>query len=295
VKKIAILPTLMTLGNGVCGFSAIVYASKIDNTDATIHYFAYSAYLLVAAMFFDVLDGFLARLSKTASEFGGQLDSLCDAISFGAAPAFLLWRLSWEWENFPVMGNATVLIAVLFMVCVILRLARFNVENTPDPASHRRFKGLPSPAGAGCILSLAILRSLPTDNMAYMPPDLLREVVKYWAPPGGLIVALLMVSRISYPHLTKQVLRGRRHHTYLLRIIFVVFVLALAKQLALVIVFWGYALTFALRHLILRARRRGEIVVAYLPDEPKRFRQDRDDINEDAINPPPPMNEPRPG
>jgi len=273
MKKIAILPTLMTLGNGVCGFAAIVYTSKIVNgQDETTVYFAYSAWLLVAAMFFDVLDGFLARLSKTASEFGGQLDSLCDAISFGAAPAFLLWRLSWEWENSPMMGNATVAIAVLFMVCVILRLARFNVENTPDPASHRRFKGLPSPAGAGCILSLAILRSLPADNLANLPPDLMREVVKYWAPVGGLIVALLMVSRVSYPHLTKQVLRGRRHHTYLLRIIFVVFVLALAKQLALVIVFWGYALTFAVRHLILKARRRGEIVVT---------------------NPAPPMNEPK--
>jgi phosphatidylserine synthase len=146
------------------------------------------------------------------------------------------------------------------MVCVILRLARFNVENTPDPASHRRFKGLPSPAGAGCILSLAILRSLPPNNLANIPPDVLREVVKYWAPIGGLIVALLMVSRVSYPHLTKQVLRGRRHHTYLLRIIFVVFVLALVQQLALVIVFWGYALMFAVRHLIRRARRRQTVV-----------------------------------
>src|SRR5689334_7418799 len=102
----------MTLGNGVCGFSAIVYASKIVNgNDDTNVYFSYSAWLLVAAMFFDVLDGFLARLSKTASEFGGQLDSLCDAISFGAAPAFLLFKLSWEWENSRLMGNATVAIA----------------------------------------------------------------------------------------------------------------------------------------------------------------------------------------
>src|SRR5262249_35315477 len=154
-----------------------------------------------------------------------------------------------EWRGTSaLMYNATVVIAVLFMVCVILRLARFNVENTPDPASHRRFKGLPSPAGAGCIVSLAILPSLPAGNWAGLDPDVVREVVKYWAPLGGLCVALLMVSRVAYPHLTKQVLRGRRHHTYLLRIILVVFVLALAQQLALVIVFWGYALTFAVRH-----------------------------------------------
>jgi CDP-diacylglycerol--serine O-phosphatidyltransferase len=257
VKKIAILPTLLTLGNAVCGFSAIVVASWIDGADGSEVHFATSAWLLITAMLFDVLDGFVARLSKTASEFGGQLDSLCDAISFGAAPAFLILRLSREWRTAsPLMYNATVVIAVLFMVCVILRLARFNVENAPDPASHRRFKGLPSPAGAGCIVSLAILRSLPADNWAGLPTDIVHEVVKYWAPLGGLIVALLMVSRVSYPHLTKQVLRGRRHYTYLLRIILVVFVLALAGQLSLLIIFWGYALTFAVRHAILRLQRR---------------------------------------
>ena len=257
MKKIAILPTLLTLGNAVCGFSAIVVASWIDGADGSEVHFATSAWLLITAMLFDVLDGFVARLSKTASEFGGQLDSLCDAISFGAAPAFLILRLSREWRTAsPLMYNATVVIAVLFMVCVILRLARFNVENTPDPASHRRFKGLPSPAGAGCIVSLAILRSLPADTWAGLPTDVVREVVKYWAPLGGLIVALLMVSRVSYPHLTKQVLRGRRHYTYLLRIILVVFVLALAQQLSLLIVFWGYALTFAVRHAIIVFQRR---------------------------------------
>jgi len=257
VKKIAILPTLLTLGNAVCGFSAIVVASWIDGGEAQEAYFGTSAWLILAAMLFDVLDGFVARLSKTASEFGGQLDSLCDAISFGAAPAFLILRLSREWrDHSALMYNATVVIAVLFMVCVILRLARFNVENTPDPASHRRFKGLPSPAGAGCIVSLAILRSLPAGNWAALPPDAVREVVKYWAPLGGLAVALLMVSRVSYPHLTKQVLRGRRHYTYLLRIILIVFVLALAQQLSLLIVFWGYALTFAVRHAIILIRRR---------------------------------------
>jgi len=257
VRKIAILPTLLTLGNAVCGFSAIVVASWIDGAEGSEVHFATSAWLLITAMLFDVLDGFVARLSKTASEFGGQLDSLCDAISFGAAPAFLILRLSREWRTTsPLMYNATVVIAVLFMVCVILRLARFNVENAPDPASHRRFNGLPSPAGAGCIVSLAILRSLPPGNWAGLSPELLREVVKYWAPLGGLAVSLLMVSRVSYPHLTKQVLRGRRHYTYLLRIILVLFVLALAQQLALLIVFWGYALTFAVRHAILRLQRR---------------------------------------
>src|SRR5437016_13629436 len=87
VRKIAILPTLLTLGNAVCGFSAIVVASWISGgegkdmaADDVRRYFGTAAWLIIAAMLFDVLDGFVARLSKTASEFGGQLDSLCDAI-----------------------------------------------------------------------------------------------------------------------------------------------------------------------------------------------------------------------
>lgn len=254
MRKFAILPTLLTLGNAVCGFSAIHLASKIDGTATTDHYFAQSAWLILAAMLFDVLDGYVARLSKTASAFGGELDSLCDAISFGAAPAFLILRLSGSWDR-QLIQNGIAVIAALYMVCALLRLARFNVENSPDPAFHKRFKGLPSPAAAGCVVSLAILRSHDAIDWAGLDRDMMVAIVRHWAPLGGLLVALLMVSRVSYPHLTKQVLRGRRHFSYLQRIIIAVFLLALMRELAVVIVFWGYALTFLVRHLILRVRR----------------------------------------
>ena len=114
---------------------------------------------------------------------------------------------------------------------------------------------MPSPAGAGCILSLAILRSLPPNNSAGLPPDLLREIVKYWAPVGGLIIALLMVSRIPYPHVTKQMLRGRRHFGHLVQVILIAFVILLIRELALVLIFWAYALGFAVRFGILRSLR----------------------------------------
>ena len=93
VKKIAILPTMLTLGNAVSGFAAITYASKIDRNAEpalTNFYLLTSGCLILLAMVFDALDGSVARLSKSDSQFGGQLDSLSDAISFGAAPAFLL-------------------------------------------------------------------------------------------------------------------------------------------------------------------------------------------------------------
>src|SRR5262249_28599014 len=146
--------------------------------------------------------------------------------SFGAAPAFLLLHLGQEWAT-PLTRQTLAVIAALYVVCAVLRLARFNIENSPDPASHKRFKGLPSPAAAGCLASLAILRGQLAHNWANLDPVTVRALIKVWAPLGALTVALLMVSRLSYPHLTKQFLRGRRHFSYLVRIILLVFVLAI--------------------------------------------------------------------
>ncbi len=251
MKKIAILPTLLTLGNGLCGFAAIAFASKI--TPQEPHYFAVSGLLLLVAMLFDALDGYAARLSKTASEFGGQLDSLCDAISFGAAPAFLLLKLGQDWGEAVLVRQAIAVIAGLYVACAVLRLARFNVENSPDPAYHKRFKGLPSPAAAGCLASLAILRG--NELASHWNGLNLHALGKVLAPAVALTVALLMVSRFSYPHLTKQLLRGRHHFTYLVRILLAVCLLALLRELALVLVFWGFALSAPLRYAVGRAAR----------------------------------------
>jgi CDP-diacylglycerol--serine O-phosphatidyltransferase len=251
----------LTLGNGVCGFAAIAYASKINfgSTDSELidYYFRLSAVLILVAMVFDMLDGYAARLSRTASEFGGQLDSLCDAISFGAAPAFLLLRLGQEWAGHPVIAKTIAVIAALYMACAVLRLARFNIENTPDPASHKRFKGLPSPAAAGCIVSLAILRSdLSSPAWTTLDEHLVQVFVSVWAPIGAFMAALLMVSRLSYPHFTRQLLRGRRQFGFVVQLVLVLAVLAMAPRLALFLVFWTYALLAPVRYLLVQARRR---------------------------------------
>jgi CDP-diacylglycerol--serine O-phosphatidyltransferase len=256
-SRIAILPTLLTLGNGVCGFAAIAYASKIGPTSSEAQmnfYFVLSAGLILGAMVFDALDGYVARLSKSASDFGGQLDSLCDAISFGAAPAFLLLRLGQDWER-PLIRQAVAMIAALYMVCAVLRLARFNLENSPDPGSHKRFKGLPSPAAAGCLASLAILRSELPAAMNGLDETMVRHFVKVWAPLGALLVALLMVSRIPYPHFTKQLLRGRRSFRVVVQAVLVVFVIALTPELAFFLLFWAYALNGLARYALIRALR----------------------------------------
>jgi CDP-diacylglycerol--serine O-phosphatidyltransferase len=261
VKKIAILPTLLTLGNGVCGFASIAYASKIGpQPEWDNFYFGFSGCLILAAMVFDALDGYAARLSKTASDFGGQLDSLCDAVSFGAAPAFLLLRLCQEWrDQQPLVAKAVAVIAALYMVCALLRLARFNIENAPDPSSHKRFKGLPSPAAAGCLAALAILRSELSLTYPHLPDEVVRTFVRMWAPPGALIVALLMVSRLPYPHFTNQLLRGKRSFGFLVEVVFVLFGIALVPDVACFLLFWMYALNGPVRYALLRALRRGPL------------------------------------
>ena len=117
VKKIAVLPTLLTLGNGICGFIAITYASKIipgaTTDEMTETYFAWAGWFILFAMLFDMLDGYVARLSKTASEFGGELDSLCDVVSFGVGPAFLLLKLGPDWDPNPFWHQVLAGIAAL--------------------------------------------------------------------------------------------------------------------------------------------------------------------------------------
>lgn len=273
MRKIAILPTLLTLGNAVCGFAAIACLSKIPHLreSPTSEYFVYAGWFILAAMVFDALDGYVARLSKTASNFGVQLDSLCDAISFGVAPAFMILRLG------PSPGSTlTVLqvhqalsvIATLYMVCALLRLARFNVETTPDPEDHKRFKGLPSPAAAGCIATLGILcgpadpklqpelwRSIVYQRFSEAILEQIPAVVEWLMPFAGLIAGLLMVSRVPYPHMTNRILRGRKPFGRLMQVILAFFVFFLVREPALVLAFWGYALAFVIRWAWVRWRR----------------------------------------
>jgi len=263
MRKIAVVPTLLTLGNGICGFVSIAIASKIIPSESVEHndsFFAVAGWFIIAAMIFDMLDGYVARLSKTASKFGGELDSLCDAISFGVAPAFLLLKLGPGWEPHHLLHQILAGIAALYMVCTILRLARFNVDNTPDPAAHKRFRGLPSPGAAGCIASLAVLRGEFPAKLAqyWREADLestramVQRLVEIISPIGALMVALLMVSILPYPHVTKQWLRGRRHVWDLIRVLLAAFIIVLMRELALAVVFWGYALGIPARYLILR-------------------------------------------
>jgi len=160
------LPTLFTGGNIFLGFlsiirtihGAILYST---NQDVAVHEFELAAQLIGFSFILDGLDGRIARMTNTASEFGKELDSLADIISFGIAPAILayVWGVYFVTPRVDQMNRAGLFLAFLFLVCGAARLARFNITKNPVPknpgAPHRKyFVGLPIPAGAGIVAAV---------------------------------------------------------------------------------------------------------------------------------------------
>jgi len=266
-RKIVIVPTLLTLGNAVCGLASIAYASRIGkdgfDPDLKMSYLAVSGWLIVAAMVFDALDGFFARLVRSTGRFGAELDSLCDAVSFGAAPAFLLLQLGPTWDQ-PRLHQLLAGVATLYLMCTILRLARYNVEALEGIGSGKRFRGLPSPAAAGCVASLALLRGAIAAHWPGYDREAVHALIEVWATAGAFLVALLMVSQVSYPHLTKQLLRRGRTTAPL--VLTSALLLIVAREPALVLVFWGYALVGLSRHIWVRATARRRELAARLDE-----------------------------
>src|SRR5262249_24590580 len=152
------------------------------------------------------LDGRVARMARWTSDFGAQLDSLCDAISFGVAPAFLLLKLCSDSDRLEVSDKwmkGLWTISALYMMCTIMRLARFNVENDHSPESHLWFKGLPSPAAAAAVASAAVLRydlrAEPWSGILSklsIAPHSVEEAIDLGLPLATVLLAILMVSKV---------------------------------------------------------------------------------------------------
>ena len=183
----SILPSLFTTGNLFLGFWAIV---------RTLHgQYAEAAPLIFWAILLDVLDGRIARMTGTESEFGAELDSLADVVSFGVAPALLAY--SWGFATLPRVGW---LVAFLFVVCGALRLARFNVQKTV--VDGRYFVGLPIPAAAAPVAALVNVSPAGVD-------DKVQAVV--WLALL-IVISFLMVSTFRYSSFKKFDLKSRRSY-----------------------------------------------------------------------------------
>lgn len=263
IRTIAVLPTMFTLANLVCGFFSIVVAARVEapirpetkltiNSDVLVELadptnVMISAWLIFLAMAFDALDGHLARLSRTTSDFGGQLDSLCDVVTFGVAPGFLLVKMC---PNFTAIHREAVwVIAAGYAACAALRLARFNVETTEDD-DHLHFSGLPSPAAAAAIASFGIL--FYTLRKETNPLPLASEIdvaLQYFLPFYAMLIALLMVSRIPYPHLVNQIFRGHRSFNHIVRLLFAAVAIMTVRGYAVPVLCSVFALGGPARYL----------------------------------------------
>jgi CDP-diacylglycerol---serine O-phosphatidyltransferase len=256
LRTISALPTLFTLGNLVCGFYAIVVASRIDKPGvlpgaaivSDLDNILLAAILIFAGMLFDAIDGHVARLAGTSSDFGAQLDSLCDLVSFGVAPAFLLVKMCPRFEFFH--PDAVWIIAASFASCAALRLARFNVEND-EGEDQLRFSGLPSPGAAGAIAGFGIVfytllgqADLPQPPLAEQIYGVLQTILPFFA----VLLALLMVSRVPYPHATNQLFRGQKSFAHVVGVIFALVAVWVIRGYAVPLVFCLFALVSPIRY-----------------------------------------------
>jgi CDP-diacylglycerol--serine O-phosphatidyltransferase len=206
--------------------------------------FTLAAWMLILAIVFDMLDGRIARMTKTTSEFGVQLDSFSDLVSFGAAPALMMYQLVLN-----TMGRLGTAIAVLFVLCSALRLAKFNVH-AKKGVVHSSFMGLPTPASAGLLISFVLSYELfiaePGQALSFKTiPILMKNMPVFFKsmPIVIVVLSLLMVSNIPYASFKKFKLSKPKVFQLLVLIIVLIFLIVAFPQNIIFILFSLYALS----------------------------------------------------
>jgi CDP-diacylglycerol--serine O-phosphatidyltransferase len=284
-RGIAILPALFTLGNCLSGFASLNYAARGLTAPEPVvaSNYAIAGYFIFLAMLFDMFDGFVARLTHSASDFGAELDSLADMVSFGIAPAFLSIHLIGDLMNNslatgreyyafpgPFQDDAWLrlfwIIAAIYVSCTALRLARFNVINKHEVSSHMNFRGMPSPGAAAVVAATVIFFELLRLDRHTIPfrvsPEVkegMRTVFPYLLPVMLLIAALLMVSRFPYTHLINRFLRGRKRFRTLVAFFLLVMLFVWQMQLTAILAIYLYALSAPVTWLVRKITGRSAV------------------------------------
>lgn len=260
--NIYILPNLLTTMNMFCGFYAIVHSIQGDYLTA--------AYAIVAAAIFDLLDGRVARMTGSTSEFGAEYDSLSDLVSFGMAPATLLFL--WSLQPF---GRIGWLASFFFVACGALRLARFNVQKKVLNKAY--FQGLPIPMAAGIVASSVLaftdLELEPSRSMILLAITFL--------------LGCVMVSSFPYRSFKDLDFKQRLPFHYLVMGVGLIAVIAMRPEVMLFVTFMTYALMGAIFG-VLRFGKTPELAAAageeHVTDEDETDEDDeQDDQNESEI------------
>jgi len=235
-KSLFILPNLFTLSSVFCGFYAIRLCAGTPSDDE----FYRAAMLIIFAMFFDTIDGRVARLTRTQSAFGLQLDSLADVISFGMAPAIL----SFAWGLHP-LGRLGWAAGFLFVAAAAVRLARFNIQSTSHQ-DKRYFVGMPSPPAAG----------VPAATVFAFPMGLTGPWEAAAVLAMVIVPALLMVSTVRFRSFKTFDLHSRRSYPALLIIALGLAALAARPEEVLLVAAYAYLASAFVGMAWTRLRRR---------------------------------------
>jgi CDP-diacylglycerol--serine O-phosphatidyltransferase len=226
-RGVSMLPSLFTLANLFCGWACVVHAMKGEIVTA--------APFIGFAVVLDMLDGRIARMTDTTSDFGVQLDSLADLISFGMAPAVL----AFQWGLIP-LGRMGWAVGFIYLTAAALRLARFNIQAVTD---KRYFVGLPSPAAAGLVAA----------TVFYFPGGLQTYPVALAGAALMVVPALLMVSTIKFQSFKTFDLRMRRGYRGLFLVAAFIALLVTYPHEVLIVMAYSYFVsgfvgTFLSRH-----------------------------------------------
>lgn len=239
--KIYLLPNLMTAGNLFCGFAAvirIVEGALLQATDKAqaSDLFHEAIWFILGACIFDLLDGRVARLGGNESPFGREFDSLADIVSFGVAPALMVYRV--VLSDFRNLGW---IVASIYLVCGAMRLARFNCLAAANSASaNKEFTGFPIPAAAGVIASVTLF-------MLWWEGEHLLGKWRWVLPPLMLFLSWMMFSGFKYPSFKSLNWRTTRSIPKFLVIVFVLWFTAWNYQWMPAVLFIIYLLYGFLR------------------------------------------------
>lgn len=266
---VTVVPTLCTLGNLIAGFAAIHYASKPGDFIGPWGWsgLTFAAALLFVGMVLDAVDGSLARLTRSHSDLGGQLDSLADVVTFGVAPAYMMLQLVGHYlkdatiigpEADSALGKVLWAVAAVYLSCAALRLARFNLELGPGRVvEHKTFRGLPSPGAAGAVASLILLHQhyLVAKFGSDVPTSFVRGAA-FGIPLVAILCALAMVSSIPYTHVANRYLYGPKSFHYIARLVVLLVLAVWWLQETTAVVFTAYALSGPVQLALRWVRRR---------------------------------------
>ncbi len=239
MRKIYIVPNFVTTANMFCGFYSMIASIHHDYTSA--------AWAIIAAAVFDALDGRIARLAKATSQFGVEYDSLSDLLSFGMAPAILLYQ--WALEPFGRLGW---LAAFLFVACGALRLARFNVSAGLLPKAY--FQGLPIPMAAGMVSTFIIFHN--TVGWPSETAEISRKIVALVLTFG---LASLMVSTIRFPSFKELNWRSRASFGYLMVGVLTMILISVKPEVTLFLILSVYVGASMLWNVLLLFKGAGSV------------------------------------